>query len=118
MNAWIRAATSSWSTSVMVAMLFGASFMIWVVPAGAEVTIHFRNGRAIVVRDYWYAGKWLMFWRERGTVGVPRAFVAALVETPPPATIGAAPQGVNVGRSAGSDSTVSRDRGASRDTDR
>lgn len=65
------------------------------MPVGADATIHFRNGRAVVVRDYWYAGDRLMFSRGRGTVGVPRAFVTALVETPPPSNIGAASGGVN-----------------------
>ena len=67
-------------------------------PAETGTTIRFRNGREVVVREYWSAGDRLMFSHARGTVGVPREFVAAIVEAPPAANIGAGLGAVNARR--------------------
>jgi hypothetical protein len=47
-------------------------------PAAADVRIRFVNGRELIVREYWFAGAETRFSAARGTVGVPRAFVAAI----------------------------------------
>jgi len=44
----------------------------------AAVVVRFANGREIVVREYWYADRRLMFTYAGGTVGVAREFVAAV----------------------------------------
>jgi tetratricopeptide (TPR) repeat protein len=76
-------------------MLVAASFMVMgAEPAGADATVHLRNGRAVAVREYWYAGDRLMFSRGRGIVGVPRTFVIRIEASAAP-NIGGAPQGVN-----------------------
>jgi len=40
--------------------------------------VRFVNGREIVVREHWFVGAQLLFTHGRGTVGVPRDFVAAI----------------------------------------
>lgn len=40
--------------------------------------IRFANGRDRIVREHWFAGTQTWFSARRGTVGVPRAFVAAI----------------------------------------
>jgi tetratricopeptide (TPR) repeat protein len=93
MNARMRVPRRS--SSVAVSLLVAASFMaVGAHPAAADATVHFRNGRAVAVRDYWYAGDRLMFSRGRGIVGVPRAFVTR-IETSAAPNIGSAPRGVN-----------------------
>jgi hypothetical protein len=57
--------------------------------------IRFRNGRELAARDYWRAGDWLMFSQPRGAVGVPDAFIAAIVALPPAAKIGGSNAPVN-----------------------
>ena len=66
------------------------SLVIWVVSAvswltlgspdraGAEALVRFVNGREIVVREHWFVGAQVLFTHGRGTVGVPRDFVAAI----------------------------------------
>jgi len=49
--------------------------------AAADATIRLRNGREIVVREYWYAGDRLMFSRPGGVVGVPRALATVVTGT-------------------------------------
>jgi hypothetical protein len=47
-------------------------------PAAADVLVRFENGRELVVREHWFAGTQVLFTHGRGTVGVPRAFVASI----------------------------------------
>lgn len=66
------------------------SFAAWIVvgwivltvsmpsPVAAEIRIRFVNGRDLIAREYWFAGTQTWFTAGRGTVGVPREFVAAI----------------------------------------
>jgi hypothetical protein len=47
-------------------------------PAAADVLVRFENGRELVAREHWFAGTQLLFTHGRGTVGIPRAFVASI----------------------------------------
>lgn len=79
MNASTRA--RNWrAIALMVSSVAG---MFWLTlglpdPAEAEVLVRFVNGREIVVREHWFDGAQVLFTHGRGTVGVPRDFVAAI----------------------------------------
>ena len=61
----------------------------------AEVLVRFVNGRDVVAREHWFEGTELRFTQGRGTVGVPRALVAAIVPLASSRKIGGVPGGVN-----------------------
>ncbi len=65
-------------------------------PVSAEESIvRFVNGREIVVRGHWVAGSQMLFTHKLGTLGVPRALVAAIEPLPAAKKIGGAPEAVN-----------------------
>jgi len=98
MNARMRAVRPRAVSTAVVSALLGAMITLGQPSlADADTAILFCNGRDVVAREYWFAGDWLMFSRAQGMVGVPRSFVAALVDTPSGAKIGAALRAVNVG---------------------
>jgi len=66
-------------------------------PAGADVRIRFVNGRDLIVREHWFAGTQTWFSAGRGTVGVPRAFVAAIEPVDVRKGIGNEEKAVNAG---------------------
>jgi hypothetical protein len=63
--------------------------------AGAEALVRFINGREIVVREHWFDGAQILFTHGRGTVGVPREFVAAIEPVDSARGIGGGPRAVN-----------------------
>ena len=82
-------------------VIWAVSGMCWLMlespdPAGAEVLVRFVNGREIVVREHWVAGAQVLFTHGRGTVGVPRDFVAAIEAVGPQRGIGGVRNAVNV----------------------
>lgn len=79
----------------VVSMVAGVTFGS-VSPAVGDVRVRFVNGRELVVREHWFAGSQVWFTRQRGAVGVPRTFVAAIeaVDAQSPA-IGSDPRPVN-----------------------
>ena len=96
MNASTRARKDSAAWSV-VSVVVG-----WIVitlclpsPAGADVRIRFANGRDMIVREHWFAGTQTWFSAGRGTVGVPRAFVAAIEPVDVRREIGGGEKAVN-----------------------
>jgi hypothetical protein len=64
-------------------------------PAAAEVLLRFVNGRELVVHEHWFEGTQVWFTQSRGTVGVPRAFVAAIEAVAAPRGIGGGQEAVN-----------------------
>jgi tetratricopeptide (TPR) repeat protein len=74
--------------------------------ASADAIIRLVNGRELAVEDYWFAGGQVMFSRARGTVGLPRALVAAIGDAPPPANIGGRGNPVNAPRLSGARRSV------------
>jgi hypothetical protein len=63
--------------------------------AGAEVLVRFVNGREVIAREHWFEGTRVLFTYGRGTVGVPRALVAAIEAVGATREIGGSPQAVN-----------------------
>ena len=99
MKVRMRAVRPSVVSTTAAFVVLGASIILGALPlAAADTTIRFCNGREVVAHEYWFAGDRLMFSRAQGTVGVPRSFVAALIDTPSTAKIGAAPPAVNASR--------------------
>lgn len=64
-------------------------------PVAADVRIRFVNGRELVAREHWFAGAQTWFTAGRGTVGVPRAFVAAIEPVSARRAIGGGAEAVN-----------------------
>ena len=64
-------------------------------PVAADVRIRFVNGRDLVAREHWFAGTQTWFTAGRGTVGVPRAFVAAIEPVDAGREIGGDAEAVN-----------------------
>ena len=63
--------------------------------AAADVLLRFVNGREVVVREHWFAGSQVWFTHQRGAVGVPRTFVAAIETVGAQRGIGGGPRPVN-----------------------
>ena len=77
------------------------SGMCWLIlespnPASAEVLVRLVNGREIVAREHWFAGAQVLFTHGRGTVGVPRSFVATIEAVGLQGGIGGGRNAVNV----------------------
>ena len=84
------------STSLVIWVVSGVSWLTLGSPdwAGAEALVRFVNGREIVVREHWFVGTQVLFMLGRGTVGVPRDFVAA-IDVVAERAIGGRPEAVN-----------------------
>ena len=95
MNASMRV-RNRLSTSLVIWVVSGVSWLTLGSPdsAGAEALVRFVNGREIVVREHWFVGTQVLFTLGRGTVGVPRDFVAA-IEVVAQREIGGSPEAVN-----------------------
>ena len=64
-------------------------------PAAADALVRFENGRELVVREHWFAGTQVLFTHGRGTVGVPRTFVASIEAVGAQRGIGGGREAVN-----------------------
>ena len=88
------------SVRSIVLAAFVVSTMAWITfgsprAALADVLVRFVNGRELVVREHWFAGSQVWFTHQRGAVGVPCAFVAAIAAVDAGRGIGGAPPPVN-----------------------
>jgi hypothetical protein len=61
----------------------------------ADVRIKFVNGRELIVSQHWFVGTQTWFTSGRGTVGVPRDFVAAIEAVDSGRPIGGSEKPVN-----------------------
>src|SRR5262245_58287238 len=96
----MKASTRSCNWRAVSAGVSLVSGIAWVTfgsarPAAADVVVRFTNGREVVVREHWFAGTQVLFTHGRGTVGVPREFVASIAAVGAGRAIGGGREPVN-----------------------